>query len=92
MKQTENQKDSALLPNNTMQLLDGRFLPLYPREEKGCETNNEMYIASIKPYQSSKRKSKELSTSEDDTLTQKIFCPIADCFLRRCRCFVVCHL
>ena len=67
MKQTENQKDSALLPDNTMQLLDGRFLPLYPREEKGCETNNEMYIASIKPYQSLKEKSKELSTSEDDT-------------------------
>ena len=67
MKQTENQKDSALLPDNTMQLLDGRFLPLYPREEKGCETNNEMYITSIKPYQSLKEQNKHLSTSEDDT-------------------------
>ena len=67
MKQTENQKDSALLPDNTMQLLDGRFLPLYPREEKGCETNNEMYITSIKLYQSLKEENKHLSTSEDDT-------------------------
>ena len=67
MKQTENQKDSALLPDNTMQLLDGRFLPLNPREEKGCETNNEMYITSIKTYQSLKEQNKHLSTSEDDT-------------------------
>ena len=34
MKQTENQKDSALLPDNTMQLLDGRFSASFILERK----------------------------------------------------------